>query len=328
MKLIVRCLSLAALLTLVTVPAAGAKQPKKTSVYPVAILAFSERGPDVKDLGPQITDLMFANLASNPTMYLVDREDLDKLLKEQELNLSGAVNPAEATQVGQLTGAKIIITGSVLQVGNKLYLIAKIIGTETSRVVGASVNGRVQDDLDELVQQLAGQVAKTSGERADDLIAQPKSRDDRIAALRQEIGRAKSPVVRIEIDERHVGQATIDPAAETEFTLYCTELGFDVIDPDVAGRGKPEIVIKGEGISEYCTRHGNLVSVMARLEVKATDTTTGRVVAIDRQVSVEVDVTEQIAGKAALQEAAACIAERMLPKLVTPVPEKKRRKGR
>jgi hypothetical protein len=40
-------------------------------------------------------------------------------------------------------------------------------------------------------------------------------------------------------------------------------------------------------------------------------------VAIDRQTDVEVDLTEQIAGKKALQKAAATIAERMLPKLVT-----------
>ena len=39
-------------------------------------------------------------------------------------------------------------------------------------------------------------------------------------------------------------------------------------------------------------------------------------VAVDRQVAVEVDLTEQIAGKKALQSAAAAIAERMLPKLV------------
>jgi hypothetical protein len=63
-------------------------------------------------------------------------------------------------------------------------------------------------------------------------------------------------------------------------------------------------------------RRGNLVSVKARLEVKAIDLATDKIIAIDRQVAVEVDLTEQIAGKKALQKAAAMIAERMLPKLV------------
>ena len=72
----------------------------------------------------------------------------------------------------------------------------------------------------------------------------------------------------------------------------------------------------GRGFSEFAMRRGNIVSVKARLEVKAIDRQRDQVVAIDRQTAVEVDLTEQIAGKKALQNAAAAIAERMLRKLV------------
>ena len=60
------------------------------------------------------------------------------------------------------------------------------------------------------------------------------------------------------------------------------------------------------------------MSVRARVEVKAVDRKTGRVLAADRQTVRAVDLSEQVAGKAALQEAAADIAERLLPKLVRP----------
>ena len=43
---------------------------------------------------------------------------------------------------------------------------------------------------------------------------------------------------------------------------------------------------------------------------------TGKVLAADRQTALVVDLSEQIAGKAALQQAAATLAERLLPKLV------------
>jgi hypothetical protein len=112
-----------------------------------------------------------------------------------------------------------------------------------------------------------------------------------------------------------VGQATIDPAAETEVALFCRELGFEVIAPDDRHKSKADVTLSGEGFSEFASRHGNLISVKARLELKAVDNKTSRVLAIDRQTSVTVDLTEQLAGKAALQEAAAQLAERLLPKL-------------
>jgi hypothetical protein len=61
-------------------------------------------------------------------------------------------------------------------------------------------------------------------------------------------------------------------------------------------------------------RKGNLISCKSRVEVKATRA--GEIVGIDRQTGVGVDITEQTAAKAALQEAAADLAERLIPKLV------------
>lgn len=292
-------------------------------VYPIAVLAFQERGPDTQGLGQQVTDLLFAGLAADSELFLVDREDLKKVLDELELNRSGLVKPDEAVQVGHLTGAKVLVTGSVLQAGNSLYLVAKIIGTETSRVLGESAKGNVKDELDQLVEQLAGQVAKTVKHRAGELVAKPVTREDRLAALREKTGKGRRPTVCVDITERHVGQPTIDPAAETEVALFCRELGFEVIDSDDGRKSEADVLLTGEGFSEFASRHGNLISVKARLELKAVDRTTARVLAIDRQTAVAVDLTEQLAGKTALQEAAASLAERLLPKLVKPEPEKR-----
>ncbi len=307
---------------LASLPAFG-QDADQAEVYPLAVFPFQERGREVSELGNKVTDLLFANLVVNPELYLVEREDLAKLLDEQQLNISGIVNPRAATKVGQLTGAKILVAGSVMEVNDKLYLVAKVIGTETSRVFGASVKGNVGDDLDVLAEQLGEKVSKTIVDKAADLVAEVKSREDQIAALKKQIGDGERPSVFVSVDERHVGQATLDPAAETEISLFCRELGFQVIDSETGSKADADVLLVGEGFSEFAARHGNLLSVKARLELKAIQRETGEIIAIDRGVAIGVDLTEQIAGKTALQEAAANISTRILPKLVKSKSEKK-----
>ncbi len=285
------------------------------SIYPAAILEFHERGSGVRGYGDKVGDLLFASLIVDPNLYLVDREDIDKTLSEIELSLSGAVSPNQAVQVGQLTGAKILITGAVIEVDRTIYLVARVIGTETSRVLGASVQGEARGELAPLVEKLGTKVAETIHKQADKLVAPVAAPEDRLAALREKLGDADRPVVGVDVEESHVGDVVIDPAAETELILYLRETGFEVLE-ESGRRARANIVIKGEGFSEFAMRRGNLVSVKARLEVKAVDRRTDEVIAIDRQTTVAVDLTEMIAGKTALQKAAGDIAERMLPKLV------------
>ena len=290
---------------------------KEPAVYPLAVLSFEERGAGAKEYGPKVADLLFAKLAARPEVYLVDRADLKKVLEEQALNVSGAVKADEAVKVGQLTGAKLLVTGSVIQVDKKLFLVAKVTGTETSRVVGSSVEGRPTDELGPLVDRLADAVVDVVGKQADKLVPRPVPERDRVAAVAKALGKAARPAVLVEVTERHVGSPTIDPAAQTEVSKLAKETGFDVVDADSGGRGRADVLITGEGMSEAAGRVGGLVSVRARVELKAVDRRSGRVLAVDRQTALVVDLSEQVAAKTALQEAAAALAERVLPKLVT-----------
>jgi TolB-like protein len=288
---------------------------KAGPVYPLAILTFEERGGAAKEMGGKVGDLLFAKLAAKEGLFLVERNDLKKVLEELELSLSGAAKPAEAARVGQLTGAKLLLTGSVIAVDRKLYLVARLIGTETGKVVAATVEGKATDELGPMVEKLADQVADKIKD-ADKLVAQPASKADRLAALKQKLKKGPRPVVWLSVSERHVGRPATDPAAQTELISFLKETGFEVIDAEEGNKGKADLIIKGEAFSETAGRTGNIITVKGRVEIKVVERKTDKVVAVARQVAVVADLAEQTAGKAALQEAAAMIAERLIPTLV------------
>ena len=298
------------------------KQP--AAPLAAAVLRFQDRTegaktpPDPKNVADKVAELLSAELRNAPELMLVEREELDRLLKEHELNLSGLVGADEAIKAGRLTGARLLITGSVIDTGTDRYLVAKVISTETSRVLGATAKGKVSDNLGDLVTKLSEQVATVVRERGATVLPAVESREDRLAKLKKALEEKPRPTVMVKVAERHVGTPTLDPAAETELTLWCRELGWKTIDSKTGAESDAEYLIVGEGLSEFATRRGGLVSVRARLEVKVIHRQSGAVVAIDRQMTRTTDATELIAGKDALQQAAAAIAERLLPRVVSP----------
>jgi hypothetical protein len=181
---------------------------------------------------------------------------------------------------------------------------------------------RCADDLGAITDELAAKIADAVATRADELIAKEGKREDLIANLQKQLQKGKRPSIWIDIAERHVGQTTIDPAAETEFAVYCQELGFKVIDSDSGARSAADVIISGEGVSEFAARNGNLISVKARLEVKAIDRQSMEVIGTTRHTAIGVDLSEQLAGKSALQDAAARSAQELLVRVANQKPRK------
>jgi hypothetical protein len=61
-----------------------------------------------------------------------------------------------------------------------------------------------------------------------------------------------------------------------------------------------EIMITGEGFSEFGSRIGGLVNCIARLEVQATERENRRIITSERTTRRSVDLSEAVAAKTAL----------------------------
>jgi hypothetical protein len=301
---------LVAMLLAVVAIAQAAEPP----VLTVAVFDFESKDEAVRDLGPKVGILINANLSAEPQLITVERAELEKILSEQELGLSGTVSADSAAKVGNLTGAKVLVTGRVFKVDKDTTIVAKIISTETSLVFGEMVSGAPNASVTDLSAQLAKKIGKTIHEKGNVLVAKVESDEERIAAINKTLKDGKRPVLSIAITERHFSGPTIDPAAETELGKIALECGFKLAD----GKSnlKADIEITGEALSEFGLRKGNLISCKARVEIKVRDRASGNLIAVDRQTTVAVDISEQAAAKTALQQAAAELAGRLLPKLV------------
>ena len=233
---------------------AAGKTIAADEVFTVAVFDFASQDESVKRPRPKIAALINANLSAEPNLVTVERADLEKVLGEQEMGLSGTVAPDSAAKIGQLTGAKVLVTGRVFQAGDELILVAKIIGTETSRVYGEMVKGAADASISDLSEQLAKKIAADVTAKGDTLIAKVDTREDRIAKIKKELGGKKLPAVSVNITEQHFGQPVIDPAAQTELSLILQQCGFTVVDDNSTNR--PDVEITGEAFSEFGMQKG------------------------------------------------------------------------
>ncbi len=70
------------------------------------------------DVGKGISDLLVKYLVQDGTYSVIERQQLDKILAEQNFSNSDRANPASAAKLGKILGVDAIIVGAVTQFGN------------------------------------------------------------------------------------------------------------------------------------------------------------------------------------------------------------------
>ena len=116
---ILAALSVAA--TLGATPLAGQDVPT------VAVMDFSsfmmgEGGASV-NLGKAISAMLVTEFSGREGMRIVERAQLNELLREQDLSLSGRIEEADAIEVGKMLGVQYVLHGQVTSIVDNLRML-------------------------------------------------------------------------------------------------------------------------------------------------------------------------------------------------------------
>ncbi|OQA87551.1 MAG: Curli production assembly/transport component CsgG [Lentisphaerae bacterium ADurb.Bin242] len=271
----------------------------------VAVLPFEGRGRVFEDdaAGKSVAELLSVALMERGT-NTVERAELDKALMELHLSAVGLVDKDSQVKLGRLVGAKILIAGSVFKSGDKTFVVAKVIGTETSRVVGASAGGKSTPA--ELIPELSKKVIALLEKRGEILLPSPLNQKSVAETLAQTVqGRQRTVYVKI---TENINLPTPDPAAQTEIERLLLALGFKI----VPSRQDAEFTVTGEAFAEQAPAYGKFISAAARIELKVIAVKGEKLLASGAQKERLAGVTYQVAAKEAIAQAALCLAGELL----------------
>jgi TolB-like protein len=105
----------------------------------VAVLPFDEQGATTRDreLGLLVSAELTTVLRRDHGVMLIERSQLGSVLDEMALGQTGLVEPAQAVEVGKLSGAQGLVIGSVSEAGDRYLVNARVVSADSGDVVFA-----------------------------------------------------------------------------------------------------------------------------------------------------------------------------------------------
>ena len=142
--------------------------PKGNESRVVTVLYFDNhtRDPNLDVLGKGIADMMVTDLTGVPGLQVVERQRLQTLLDELELQSSSFFDPSTAVKVGRGLGATHAITGAITEYSPRMRIDMRLIEISTAEV---AMSGKIVGDKDaffELQQELSDKFVRALGANA------------------------------------------------------------------------------------------------------------------------------------------------------------------
>jgi TolB-like protein len=132
----------------------------------IAVFAFTNAGSygqqkeDYDALERGMAGMLISELAANPALRVVERENIQHLVDEQNLGASGRVDGATAAKVGKLVGARYAVMGSFIDLYGDFQVDLRVVNVETSEIIKTEKARMTREHLFDLVRNIAAALNK------------------------------------------------------------------------------------------------------------------------------------------------------------------------
>jgi TolB-like protein len=144
----------------------GAQQRSQDTRPGIAVLPFNNGGSygqgkeDFDALERGIAGMMISELAQNPAARVVERQEIQRLLDEQNLGAQGRVDPQTAAKVGKLVGARYVVMGTFVDFYGDFRVDVRLVNTETSEIVKTESERMQRDHMFDIIRNIAARLMK------------------------------------------------------------------------------------------------------------------------------------------------------------------------
>jgi TolB-like protein len=122
--------------------------------------SYGQGKEDFDALQKGIAGMLISELALNPSARIVEREEIQKLVEEQNLGASGRVDPQTAAKIGKLVGARYVVLGTFIDFYGDFRVDVRLVNVETSEIVRVETNRAQRDRLYDIIKTVAAQLMK------------------------------------------------------------------------------------------------------------------------------------------------------------------------
>lgn len=124
----------------------------------IAVVDFENHTGDAgyDNLKRGASESLMTKLARRPEFNMVERNQLDKAIKELGFGQSIYADPNSAKQIGKMLNADYIVTGDIVKAGNRFEINVRMIEVQTAKVlVTDSYNFQSENDILLVIDYLA-----------------------------------------------------------------------------------------------------------------------------------------------------------------------------